>query len=317
MENIILFAGLLAMPACAASNPYPHLILGAKAGYQWAVDGSYHHSAPSSSVWGVYSGLQLSPSWSWDIGYQYHDELKADISAVNVKTSLIESALRYDWFLRSNFSLYGRIGATYWNMEKMLPLSQNMRAKGFSPLTELGVNYIFTPNFQVSVGYQYIDSIGKSNTGKYDSYSALINFAYINRTVHVTPAQNTPTTENTSPQIFSKSILVFFENDSAKLRHDLIEQLSKIAEILNNYPQSRVVVVGHTDSIGSKVYNQALSERRAQEVVAQLIKLKVASTQIEWRGEGLLYPVADNKTAEGKAQNRRVEIDILPFQLQK
>ncbi|MEL7458645.1 hypothetical protein L4D18_07440 [Vibrio campbellii] len=55
-------------------------------------------------------------SWSWDVGYQYHDELKADVTSVNVKTWFIESALRYDWYLQDNLSLYGQLAA-YWDME--------------------------------------------------------------------------------------------------------------------------------------------------------------------------------------------------------
>ncbi|MDC8856111.1 OmpA family protein, partial [Shewanella algae] len=87
--------------------------------------------------------------------------------------------------------------------------------------------------------------------------------------------------------------------------------------VLKSNPQSRAVVVGHTDSTGSEVYNQALSERRAQSVVNQLIDLGVAQGQLEWQGEGESHPIADNHTADGRAQNRRVEVVIPSFQFQK
>ena len=88
----------------SATEP-PPIFVGVKGGYQWALDDTYNHSNPEGTILGLYSGLQFTPSWSWDLGYQYHDELKADATSVNVKTWLIESALRYDWYLQDNLSL--------------------------------------------------------------------------------------------------------------------------------------------------------------------------------------------------------------------
>lgn len=177
MKKIILLTSLLSISALAASEP-PTFFVGVKGGYQWALDDNYNHSNPEGTILGLYSGLQFTPSWSWDVGYQYHDELKADATSVNVKTWLIESALRYDWYLQGNLSLYGRLGAAYWDMEKTQLSSNESDATGFSPLGEVGVNYHFNPNLGLSAGYQYIDSIGKSNTGKYDSHGLLVSLAY-------------------------------------------------------------------------------------------------------------------------------------------
>lgn len=69
-------------------------------------DNSYKHLIPKGAIFGVCSGLPFPPAWSWDVGYQYHDDLKADAASVNVKTWLIESALRYDCYLQENLSLY-------------------------------------------------------------------------------------------------------------------------------------------------------------------------------------------------------------------
>lgn len=73
-------------------------------------------------------------------------------------------------------------------------------------------------------------------------------------------------------------------------------------------------MTGHSDSTGSTLYNQKLSERRALAVVNKLIELEVTPTQIEWQGEGDSRPAADNNTPEGRAKNRRVEITIPSFQ---
>ena len=97
----------------------------------------------------------------------------------------------------------------------------------------------------------------------------------------------------------------------------MIDQLTETSSVLNAYPQAQVTIVGHTDSSGSALYNQKLSERRAQTVVNELIELGVAPTQIEYRGEGESQPIANNDSEEGRAKNRRVEITIDSFQFQE
>jgi outer membrane protein OmpA-like peptidoglycan-associated protein len=85
-----------------------------------------------------------------------------------------------------------------------------------------------------------------------------------------------------------------------------------VADNLRSYPDSTVQVVGHTDNTGSASYNQALSERRANAVADILMNGGVAFERIQTYGRGENQPVASNLTEEGKRQNRRVEIVILP-----
>ena len=105
---------------------------------------------------------------------------------------------------------------------------------------------------------------------------------------------------------------VLFAVDSATVNNALRNDLLTVADSLKSYPQSRVQVVGHTDNTGSATYNQGLSERRANAVADVLMNGGVAFGRIETIGRGEDQPVASNLTAEGKAQNRRVEIVILP-----
>ncbi|EIT7126927.1 outer membrane beta-barrel protein [Vibrio parahaemolyticus] len=332
MKKTILLTSLFSIPVLAATES-PLIFVGVKGGYQWALDDNYNHSNPEGTILGLYGGLQFTPSWSWDLGYQYHDKLKADATSVNVKTWLIESALRYDWHLQDNLSLYGRLGAAYWDMEKTQPSSNKSDATGFSPLGEVGINYYFNPNVRLSTGYQYIDSIGKSNTGKYDSHGLLASLTYtfgsttqpaLVETAPTSIIDDTPVKEmatvKTPPQIqtFSpRTKVVVFAFDSVEPSQEFIDQLTETSSVLNSYPQAQANVVGHTDSTGSALYNQNLSERRAQAVVNKLIELGATPTQLELRGEGESQPVADNNTAEGRAANRRVEITIPSFQYQK
>ncbi|MEZ8633754.1 OmpA family protein [Vibrio lentus] len=323
----MLLTSLFSMPMLASAEDL-QFFLGAKGGYQWAQDDSYNHSDPNGAIWGIYSGVQFTPSWSWDVGYQYHDDLKADVTSVNVKTWLIESALRYDWYLRDNLSLYGRLGVAYWDMEKAQPSLDNLDATGFSPLGEVGAKYNLTPSLSLSAGYQYIDSIGKSNTGKYDSHAAMISLAYtFGRKVQSAPVvKSTPVPEkeivNSHPQpqmwgFSEKSIEGVFGFDSIKPSDSFVQSLGEVSAVLKAHPQARANIVGHTDSIGTETYNQALSERRAQAVAVQLVDSGVTQEQLESRGEGESNPIADNATAEGRAQNRRVEITIPNIQFEE
>lgn len=105
---------------------------------------------------------------------------------------------------------------------------------------------------------------------------------------------------------------ILFATDSANLRPDLRSDLRSIATNLQRYPDSAIIVTGHTDSTGSMAYNQNLSERRADSVAAVLIESGVSSRRVVARGAGQTQPVASNDTAAGRAQNRRVEIVIRP-----
>lgn len=103
---------------------------------------------------------------------------------------------------------------------------------------------------------------------------------------------------------------ILFAIDSAELRPDLTRDLQAISTSLQRYPDTIVVVTGHTDSTGSAAHNQRLSERRAQSVASVLVNSGVSPGRIDTRGAGQTQPIASNETTQGRAQNRRVEIVI-------
>jgi len=101
-----------------------------------------------------------------------------------------------------------------------------------------------------------------------------------------------------------------FDFDSAKLKPAMKKKLDGFAgEVKASPGDERLDVVGHTDSIGTDAYNQKLSERRAQAVADYLATQGVAKDHMTVSGKGESQPVADNKTKEGRAKNRRVEIN--------
>ena len=105
---------------------------------------------------------------------------------------------------------------------------------------------------------------------------------------------------------------ITFPVDSARLKSSFISSLNALAQNLQQYPNTTVEIVGHTDSTGSPGYNQQLSERRAFSVRSVLLNAGVASSRLRAYGQGENNPVASNATAAGRQQNRRVEIYITP-----
>ncbi len=104
-----------------------------------------------------------------------------------------------------------------------------------------------------------------------------------------------------------------FDTNSYQLNSSIHNTLSGVATILVEYPDTSLVIEGHTDSTGSDTTNQVLSERRAEAVRSYLISQGVAAGRAISRGMGERVPLCSNDTAAGRACNRRVEIQILPL----
>ena len=115
------------------------------------------------------------------------------------------------------------------------------------------------------------------------------------------------------PQVIDKMTLqVFFDINKDTLTEADLKELPKAVDFVKKYPGAKIRLDGYTDSIGTDEYNMKLSEKRATAVKDYLIKeAGVDSSKITAVGHGGADPVADNKTPEGRAKNRRVEISIL------
>lgn len=105
---------------------------------------------------------------------------------------------------------------------------------------------------------------------------------------------------------------ITFRTDSADINSSFYPVLNSVAKVLKKYSNSTVMVSGHTDSTGSAEYNLALSKSRAQSVAAYLQGQGVKSSRFEVLGMGSSNPIASNADSAGRAQNRRVEIKIIP-----
>jgi outer membrane protein OmpA-like peptidoglycan-associated protein len=101
---------------------------------------------------------------------------------------------------------------------------------------------------------------------------------------------------------------VLFAFDQAELQPGATQALSEVARFLNEYPERRVAVEGHTDSVGTSAYNQDLSQRRAAAVAGFLRAHGVEAGRLQVAGFGETLPVSPNDTEAGRQMNRRVEI---------
>ncbi|PWK72946.1 outer membrane protein OmpA-like peptidoglycan-associated protein [Mucilaginibacter oryzae] len=104
---------------------------------------------------------------------------------------------------------------------------------------------------------------------------------------------------------------ILFDTNKSDLKPAAQTNLQNLAASLQKNPETNITIIGHTDNTGSESYNQTLSVKRAEAVKSYLMAGNVASSRMTVTGKGESEPIADNSTADGRAQNRRVEITIV------
>jgi OOP family OmpA-OmpF porin len=109
----------------------------------------------------------------------------------------------------------------------------------------------------------------------------------------------------------------FFDFDKSVLKPEGKAKLDDLIGKIKDINLEVIIAVGHTDSIGSDAYNQKLSVRRSEAVKAYLVSKGIEKNRVYTEGKGEKQPVADNKTAEGRSKNRRVEIEVVGTRVNK
>ena len=128
------------------------------------------------------------------------------------------------------------------------------------------------------------------------------------------PAVTPPAPAPLAPPAASKVTYAadaFFDFDKYVLKPEGKAKLDDLVGKVKGVNLEVIIAVGHTDSIGTVEYNQKLSVRRAEAVKAYLVSKGIEKNRVYTEGKGKKQPVADNKTAEGRAKNRRVEIEVV------
>jgi OOP family OmpA-OmpF porin len=130
-----------------------------------------------------------------------------------------------------------------------------------------------------------------------------------------TPRQEVKPAEAPKPKPVAEKVTfaadVLFDFDKSVVKPEGKSKLDDLSGKVKGINLEVVIAIGHADSIGSDAYNQKLSVRRAESVKAYLVSKGIEPNRIYTEGKGEKQPVADNKTREGRAKNRRVEIEVI------
>jgi outer membrane protein OmpA-like peptidoglycan-associated protein len=187
----------------------------------------------------------------------------------------------------------------------------------------LGAEYQFDNNFSLRGEYEYFDK-----DAQLISLSLLKRFgeeeAYAPPPVVPAPAPSVVEVEEPAPiappkpQMITLDIeSVFFATDSSALTAEARTRLNRFAAMLQTYPQVKLTAIGHTDNRASDDYNMGLSLARAKSTVNYLISQGIDASRLRYEARGEKEPIADNRTEEGRAQNRRVDFIPEPGQVEK
>lgn len=127
---------------------------------------------------------------------------------------------------------------------------------------------------------------------------------------------NTPRPEPARPLVVKRSYAAdtFFDFDKSVIKPEGKAKLDELVTLINRISLEVIIAVGHTDSVGTDAYNQKLGQRRADAVRAYLVSQGIDPKRVYTESQGELKPIADNRTAVGRARNRRVEIEVIGTQ---
>ncbi|RLQ19778.1 OmpA family protein [Vibrio sp. SBT000027] len=336
MCAVIAASGLASAPSIAATT-----YVGAKVGMGWldsaCVDGTKCDDDAIGA--GIYSGYNFSDKFGIELSSDFLGDYKTSFTKNGTTSQFSDPIIAisltpmYRLAVQQEFDVFFKAGPAYISHggEDDVVLSAG-----------IGLEKQLSSDWAVRVEYQYFDDFDDNYVQDLNSNLLSVgvsyNFGTGNTTasaaaatasaVAVTQAPSEPITEPavvveekmavvvTKAQTESYSQEMFATN-STELSTDGKIALMPLVEVLKAHPQSSVTVVGHTDSTGAAEYNLMISKKRAAAVAAYIEEQGIEADRITASGEGEENPIASNATAEGRAQNRRVDATIPGFEYQE
>ncbi len=313
-----------------------HLYTGARVGWS-----NFGHSCGSGTDcsadtlgYGVYLGYQFSP-WlgleggltaygESDARYDNGDRVSADVAGG-------ELAMTVSYPLAPRWAMYSRLGGGYASVERDLSFGDNTDEDAWSPLMVLGVDYRLSSDWSLRGEYQYLDEVGGRDTGYADVHFTSLGLTYhfgqkvVMKTDEALASPESTVMEEeasalSEAEVVSEPVPRYGEVTSTTPYRILVannqtdftvdEPLTMLVELLTRYPDDTVRIVGHTDSVGEAAYNQTLSERRAQAVADYLTRQGIAPSRLSVEGKGESEPIDSNTLADGRTNNRRIDIYV-------
>jgi OOP family OmpA-OmpF porin len=266
---------------------------------------------------GVFIGYDFNSWFGLEGGYTYLGQ--ADYQSDGFEVQGIDLVGKFTYEVSDSFDIYAKLGGFLHNADNKVVSDDKNKVAGTGGV---GLEYFFNNNLSTRAEYQYYNRIGKTESpGRSDIHFyglALVYHWGAPAPVPVVEPEPEPMPEPVVEviQIEAVGAALPFAFNSDKLTQRDIDLLQPVAQQLVKYPDTNLYVVGHTDSRGTVEYNQKLSEERAAVVAGYVGRhFGIAPNRIIAQGRGELDPVAPNDTAEGRAQNRRVEVFVPSFEV--
>lgn len=277
---------------------------------------------------GLYGGYQFNHWFALEGGITSYGEVEGQFSSSNVKANVMGSELtaKLNYPLAERLDVFTRLGVAYQHTEKSFSTSDDYDNSDWGMLTAVGLSYQIAKNWSVRGEYQFTGGIDDTNSDIHftsmgvtyhfgnDDESRVESQLVEEETLPQEP-QEPPEELVTEPQVvryvtLDKPATIRVAHDSAALISS--SEINKLAEQMREFPEDELRLVGHTDSTGAAAYNQRLSEQRAQGVADELVNRGTERSRLKVIGMGELSPKATNATAEGRAENRRVDVYLEP-----
>jgi OmpA-OmpF porin, OOP family len=317
--------------AAHAAQPENTFYAGGKVGWS-----SFHHSSlsddfkkPDDQVGGgLFVGYQANPYMAVELGYDYLGEAKFKSKVANkddykftVHGASITGKLSYPLeFITDDLDFYARAGA-FIHHTKFKGNGYDNGNVSVSPVFGGGLDYKLTDNFTARVDYQWVQRIGNDGPNDFHPNNGLLSLGLIyNLGGPTTKVVAKPAELEVKENRYVLNEDVLFDYSKASLKPEGEAALDALLKTLAsiNPTEGAIVVIGHTDRIGSAAYNQKLSERRAESVMHYLISKGVPSEVISARGAGKTQPVTGSKCNALRGSSlkaclgpdRRVEIEV-------
>ena len=334
MCAVIAASGFAAAPSIASTT-----YVGAKVGMGWLDSAcvSGEKCEDDSVAGGIYGGYNFTDNIALELNADYLGDYDTSFNNNGTPKAYSDSIVAislspmYRLAIKQEFDIFFKAGPAYimHDDEDDVVLALGIGAeKQLSDDWALRVEYQYFDDFDdkiiqdlnsnlVTVGLSY--NFGTGNT--------TASAATVASAAAVTQAPSEPIAEPEAVVVEEETVVIkaqtesfsqgMFETNSTELSTEGKTALTPLVEVLQTYPQSSVDVVGHTDSTGAAEYNMMISKKRAAAVAAYIEEQGIEADRITATGEGEENPVATNDTAEGRAQNRRVDATIPSFEYQE
>ena len=344
MKNKIAILGtlLLASNAVVAAQDNP-FYAGARIGATYynnlEIDGdnSFDIEDDTNFGGGVFLGYNINDWFGFETGYTYLGEVELADNA-SVQTHAIDFVGKFTGEVTESLDIFAKAGGYAYKANGQDSLSSLSNADvdltfGF------GLEQHFTDNFSVRLEYQFYNNVTLDDedvNNDWDAHLLALGLVYSWGGQEAVAVTEAPMTEVVEEVVIAEAVVVapivkkaievepvtvevYFDFDKQDLTEKSISDLQPIIAHLQEYPTSKLVLVGHTDSTGPAEFNQNLSEERAATVSNYLQEQypSFSSDRIELSGEGETNPIADNMTKEGRAQNRRVSVFSPSFTMEE